>query len=131
MNPQTKTIAATLLFLTTSALTACTPDSALRNIGARNNCNTPIQVETADSSAAVGQRRESVQPGRSSYLGTATDNSTMYVRVGPVLDDPEAQLDESLPVLTYKPGELEIATPEEEEADGYEFYFVIEGDLCP
>ena len=130
MNHQPRIITA-LLFLTTTALTACTPDSALRNIGARNNCNTPIQVEDNITIENIGSYRNDVQPGETQYLGTFTDSRDIYVRVGTVLNDPEAQLDESLPVHTYEPGELEIATPEEEEQDNYEFYFVIEGDLCP
>ncbi len=130
MNQQTKIITA-LLFLTTTAVTACTPDVALRDLGARNNCNTPIQVEEAEIEGSIGNRRTDVKPGQTAYLSTFGDLGDVYVRVGPVLDDPEAQLDESLPILTYAPSELEIATPEEEEADGYEFYFVIEGDLCP
>ncbi len=130
MNHQTKIITA-LLFVTTTALTACTPDSALRNIGARNNCNTPIQVEYDRIVENIGSYRNDIQPGETQYLVTAGDSSDVNARFGPVLDDPEAQLDESLPILTYAPSELEIATPEEEEADGYEFYFIIEGDLCP
>ena len=130
MNHKTQIIAA-LLLMTTTALTACTPNSALRNIGARNNCNTPIQVEEASIIGSVGNRRTDAEPGQTAYLSTFGDLGDVYVRVGPVLKDPEAQLDESLPILTYAPGELEIATPEEEDQDGYEFYFIIEGDLCP
>ena len=112
---------------------ACTPDSALRNIGARNNCNTPIQVEEASIIGSVGYKTSRVEPKKTAYLSTFVDSGDVYVRVGPALNDPdtEARLDESLPILTYAPGELEIATPEEEEQDGYEFYFIIEGDLCP
>ncbi len=125
------TLTTTLSLLTGATLTACTPDSAHNAVAARNNCNTPIQVEDAVTPNQIGFYRNDVEPGKTLYLGTSGDVSTIYVRVGSVLDDPEARLDESLPILTYKPDELLIATPEEEKQDGYEFYFIIEGDLCP
>ncbi len=127
-----RTLLATPLgFLTGMMLTACTPDSALRDIGARNNCNTPIQIEEASTFDNVGYKRTVVDPSQTIPLSTFVDSGDVYVRVGSVLDDPEARLDESLPVLSYAPDELLIATPEEEKQDGYEFYFIIEDDLCP
>ena len=103
----------------------------INDVGAVNRCDTAVQVESAELADGFGRFRHDIPPGQSLYLGSFGDRSTVYIRLGVPLDDPEAVLDDATPVLAYEWDELIEATPEEQEAGGYETYFVVEGDLCP
>ncbi|MEM9132860.1 MAG: hypothetical protein AAF962_06115 [Actinomycetota bacterium] len=112
------------------AATACTPGSAHNDIAARNLCATIVRVEEAALPELLGRHHTDVPPGETVYLSTAGRRSTVYVRLGAPMADPEATLDPSIPHLVYEWDELIVATPEEGE-DGYETYFIVEGELCP
>lgn len=119
------TIAAILL--TAGLLVGCTPDSGIREIAARNSCDSAVQVDLTAFESSLEATGTHVPPGETVELGGFGDIETVHARWGPT----GVELDDSFPVFSYEPDELIAATDEEEQQDGYEFYFVIEGSACP
>lgn len=106
---------------------ACTPDSSIREVGVRNNCSTDVEVSIASSAANIKSSGIVIGPGETRGVRGFGDLSTVHARWGV----PGVELDDSLPVVTYEPEDLVVANPEEENENGVEFYFIVEGSDCP